>query len=85
MKFADVVNMKSAVVQFSEQELRGSVTFKAVPGHQFVFLYLGTQDMKNPDAFSARERLKAMGWVPGPALQAMFDEEAVDAGPGALS
>ncbi len=77
MKIGDTVNMKSAVVQFGGAKVSGSMTVKAVPGRQMVFLYLGGMDMKNPGDFNGRAALAAMGWIPGPAFQAELDADAV--------
>lgn len=85
MNFGDVVSMKSAVVQLGDGvKIRGSATMKPHTGRQLVFLFLGSQDMANPGAFSARAQLKRLGWIPGPELQAQFDAEAQEAtAPGA--
>ncbi|MDB5937497.1 MAG: hypothetical protein JWQ01_4841 [Massilia sp.] len=76
MRPGEVVRMKSAAIQFDNAKARGAATMKAAPGKQMYFIFLGGYDPENPDAFQPREILKAMGWIPGPELQADIDADA---------
>lgn len=76
MQIGEVVEMKSATLQFGNEKMRGSFSVKPPTGRRMVFLYLGNLDPKAPDSFSAQAVLRKMGWMPNPEFQAQLDAEA---------
>lgn len=76
MNIGDVVAMKSATLQYGGPTARGSVTMKPMQkGHHMFFLNLGSMDPAAPDRDRFERVLRALGWIPGPELQAQIDAE----------
>lgn len=77
MNTGDVVEMKSATVQFGGPAMRGSCVMKPMQkGHHMFFLSLGSMDPEAPDLDRFERVLRALGWIPGPELQAQIDAES---------